>query len=502
MSSQYYSALCRAGRASKSSVVVCVFAAAFFFAAVADASAISCPEVMARAQRWVDLAVPYSQTSFFEGYRQDCSGFVSMAWRLTWPSGAARSLATDTLPGVCTPITREDLRPGDAIIRPKTATVWGHAVIFGGWSNAARTHYWAFEASNSAGGTRMRETPYPYWAASGVGFAPYRFNGIEEDLGAFIDPVAGACRYETAVAASRRAFPDPAAVETIVIATGESWPDALSGAGLAGAVKGPVLLTRRSALPASVRAEIVRLAPARAIVIGGEGAVAEDVAEAIGALGVRRVDRVAGTDRYETSAAVARVTVAEARAASPGYVPVVYVATGTDFPDALAAAPVSAFLARPVLLVHPSGVPTATAAALADISATRAFIVGGESAVYPAIASELATHVAEVRRLAGADRYSTALAVAGHGVSAGLTRANAGLATGVDFADALAGGAAQGLSAPASVLYLTPPSRLPEAVRAEISTHRAAIGRVRVYGGVAAVPDSVRVQVAAALRGW
>lgn len=477
-------------------------AALLVFATAADASAITRPEVISRAQRWVDLAVPYSQTSFFEGYRQDCSGFVSMAWKLRWPSGAARSLATDTLLGVSAPITRDDLRPGDAIIRPRTATTWGHAVIFGGWSNAARTHYWAFEASNSAGGTRLRETPYPYWAASGGGFAPYRFNGIVEDVRAFIDPIAGPSRYETAVEASRRAFPDPAAVHTVVIATGESWPDALGGAGLAGAVRGPVLLTRRAALPESVRAEIARLAPARAIVLGGEEAVSKDVEGALAALGVGRVERIPGADRYETSAAIARVTVAEAAAADPSYARVVYVATGADFPDALAVSPVAAHRARPVLLVRPSAVPTATADALAGLGASSLFIVGGEAVVSREVASKLAATVPDVRRLAGRDRYETAIAVAAHGVAAGLTRANAGIATGVDFADALSGGAAQGLSAPASVLYLTAPARLPEALRAEISAHRASIGRARVFGGIAAVSEPVRVQVAAALGGW
>ncbi len=476
-------------------------AALLLFAQVAEAHAIPRDEVIARAQRWVDLGVPYSQSSYFEGYRQDCSGFVSMAWRLTWPNGTPRSLATDTLPGVCIPITKDDLQPGDAIIRPKTPDCWGHAVIFGGWTSDARTHYWALEESGSHGGARIRETPYPFWSSSGGGFAPYRYVGITESWADVLASIAGANRYATAAAASARAFADPSAVDAVVIATGEAWPDALGGASLAGALGGPVLLTARDWLPAEIRSEIERLAPERAVVLGGEAAVSEGVVRAIEGLGVS-VERISGPDRYTTSAAVASATVAAATAGDASWERVAYVATGADFPDALAVSPVAGFRARPVLLAEPSTLPTVTADALTELDFDRAFVVGGESAVSAEAYGAVAQRVPQVSRLSGPDRYRTALAVVGHGVSTGLTREGAGLATGVSFADALAGGAAQGLSAPGSVLYLTSDVRLPHAVGVEIGAHRETIGMMRVYGGVAAVPDAVRVQAAAAMRGW
>lgn len=480
--------------------LVCAVLMLSVFSGAPDAGAIARTDVMARAQRWVDLAVPYSQGSYFEGYRQDCSGYVSMAWRLTWPTGAAKSLATDTLPGICTPIGKDDLLPGDAIIKPKTATTTGHSVIFGGWSNASRTHYWAFEESGSHGGTRKRETPYPYW--SPAGYSAYRYNGISDGYSDLIQSVAGDSRYTTAVAASKRAFPTPSAVDVVVVATGQEWPDALGGASLAGAVRGPVLLTRRTELTAEVRAEIVRLAPSRVVVLGGTSAVSDRVIEEIRATGVSKVDRISGKDRYETSAAVARETIAIARAADPAYARFVYVTTGADFPDALAVSPVAAYRARPVLLVQPSVVPSATAAVLADFDVRRVYVVGGSGVVSPEIESELARQVPFVARLSGADRYETALAVIDHGVVAGLSRKGAGLATGRSFADALAGGAAQGLSAPGSVLYLSAPNYLPEPVRAELSARRADIGVMRAYGGTGALSETVRIQAASALRGW
>jgi Tol biopolymer transport system component len=79
--------------------------------------------------------------------------------------------------------------------------------------------------------------------------------------------VAGPDRYATAVEASKVGYPSGAA--SVVIATGENWPDALGGSALAGAVDGPLLLTRATTIPDVTRAEIVRLKAKTAYVLGG-----------------------------------------------------------------------------------------------------------------------------------------------------------------------------------------------------------------------------------------
>ena len=45
-----------------------------------SAIAITRPQIIARGMTWVKKQVPYSQARYYRGYRQDCSGFVSMAW--------------------------------------------------------------------------------------------------------------------------------------------------------------------------------------------------------------------------------------------------------------------------------------------------------------------------------------------------------------------------------------------------------------------------------------
>ncbi len=477
-----------------------LLAALLLFGDVTSAVAITRDTVMTRATRWVDLIVPYSQARHFEGYRTDCSGFVSMSWALMNASGHPISPATDNLLDYGVLITKDQLRHGDMIVRPKTATTTGHAVIFGGWADDDRVTYWAYEQSGSAGEARMRQTPYPFWPSAGLAFTPYRYRGITPDPD-FVARVYGSDRYATAASVSMRAFPDPAEVSTVVLATGESWPDALGGAGLAGAVGGPVLLTSRASLPASVQRELSRLGPERVLVLGGPSAVSDEVLAQVTAAVSGKVERIAGSDRYGTAALTANRLVAELKASGREFDGTAYLATGDDFADALSVSPVSAFHSRPVLLVHKDRVPGSTAAALTALGVNRAYVVGGEAAVGRGVIDQVKKPDVDVSRLSGSTRYTTALVVADHGVGAGLTRSEAGVATGASFADALAAGAALGQSGQPTVLYLVPPSTMDPALRQTLWTNRLEIGVAHIYGGPAAVSPRVMTELAAALGG-
>lgn len=477
------------------------FATLLLFGEAASVGAITREAVLQRALHWITIGVPYSQSQYFEGYRTDCSGFVSMSWELTDTVGAPLSLASDTLPGRAVAIEKDRLLPGDMIVRPKTAGTWGHSVVFAGWADASRDTYWCYEQSNSAGGARLRQTPYPYWPTSGSGFLPYRYQAISEDTSGTAR-VAGTDRYSTSVSASIRAFPDPESVDVVVLATGDSWPDALGGSGLAGAVRGPLLLTGGSLLPDSVRDEILRLEPARVLVIGGDAAVSESVIRQVREAGVGAVERIAGGDRYETAALVAVRAVREVEAAGGTFDGTAYVTTGEQFPDALAISPVAAFRRRPVLLVRSDALPQVTWAALAELGVEHAHIVGGETAVGAVVNAAVAESSVTVERIAGIDRYATALAVVEHATAEGLSLSQPGVATGAAFPDALAAGPALGLSATPNVLLLSPPSGLSPELYTLLSINSAEIDTVYFYGGPAALSDQVRAEASAALRGW
>ncbi|MEV6210366.1 peptidoglycan-binding protein [Kitasatospora sp. NPDC051914] len=129
-------------------------------------------EIIARAQRWVDQKVPYSMSRYWsDGYRQDCSGFISMAW------GLGSSQTTWTLPNFADRIGKDELQPGDALIYNDSSSPQGgsHAVLFGGWTDSSHTRYTAYEQTSP--NTIRRSTPYAYWNHSGS-YLPYRYRGL------------------------------------------------------------------------------------------------------------------------------------------------------------------------------------------------------------------------------------------------------------------------------------------------------------------------------------
>jgi Tol biopolymer transport system component/putative cell wall-binding protein len=308
--------------------------------------------------------------------------------------------------------------------------------------------------------------------------------------------VAGPTRYETAIAASQEAFPKGA--DTVVIATGENWPDALGGAALAGAYDCPILLTLTSVLPDAVVNELGRLGADDAIILGGEGAVAPGVATALTTtLGEGHVTRLGGPDRYATADLIARAVEDRVGDAYDG---TCFVATGSNFPDALAGSPLAAAGPWPILLAPATGMTPASLATMDDIGATDVLVLGGTGVVSQAIEDGLAAHVTgDVTRLAGPTRYETAVAVATHGVEDAFLRWNeVALATGENFPDALAGGPLQGRSG--SVMLLTHTATLTPSTSTALDEHKDAIATVRFLGGAGAVSQAVRDQVSQVLE--
>lgn len=312
--------------------------------------------------------------------------------------------------------------------------------------------------------------------------------------------VEGADRFATAVQASQLAFPDDGMCSTAVVASGRNFPDALGGSALAGALFGPVLLVEPTALPSIVADEIQRLGVANVIVVGGTSAVSAPVKTAIDALPGVSTERIAGANRYETAALVAERTVTELEA-GPGFSGQVMVATGQNFPDALAGAPLAASSGTPILLVQRDVVPQDTIDALNQIGADGAIVLGGTSAVSAAVASDIAGRVGPsgIVRLDGADRYVTASKIAQYGVdNFGLSWDGVAFATGLNFPDALAGGAAQGLTG--SVVLLTKSTTLEAAPKTKLEANAGQILQVRFFGGLKAISQAVRDAVVKAIN--
>ncbi|MEV5608457.1 peptidoglycan-binding protein [Streptomyces sp. NPDC052225] len=129
--------------------------------------------IINRAKTWVAAKVPYDMDKYWkDGYRQDCSGFVSMAWDLPGNEWTG-SLAT-----YGTRITKAQLQPGDILLfhNPADPEKGSHVTIFGGWTDYTRTYYIAYEQTRP--GTRKQATPYAYWKNSDR-YLAYRYKGVK-----------------------------------------------------------------------------------------------------------------------------------------------------------------------------------------------------------------------------------------------------------------------------------------------------------------------------------
>jgi putative cell wall-binding protein len=311
---------------------------------------------------------------------------------------------------------------------------------------------------------------------------------------ATLEGFAGDSRYTTAIAVSKAAF--PAGAGAVVLATGQNWPDALSGTGLAGAVDGPVLLTESWRLTPGVLAEIERLGASEIYVLGSATAVSDNVlASLVAALPQgTTITRLGGENRYDTAALVASATIA----ARPGWDGTVFLATGQGFADAEAAGPVAVALGRPVFLIDEIPAARRVPSAMSASGVTRAVILGGEPTISAALEAQVAATAGATERLAGPDRFATALAVATYAeTNAGFTWARPGIATSDDFADGLTGGVLLGKrKAP---LLPTPRAGLPDRIASALYSHRATVATFTVFGGTSAVPAHVRQEAQHAL---
>lgn len=272
------------------------------------------------------------------------------------------------------------------------------------------------------------------------------------NVGGLPNRVSGQNRYETG-AAIGAVWDQYFDASTVFVATGESYPDALAGSAVAANLGAPLLLTARHALPDVVRTRISSLQPSRIIVLGGPGAVDEDVLLQLGDIpGVTTVERWFGANRYETGNEIIKRAFGvdgDGDGDEAVDVDTIVVATGSNFPDALSAGPAVASVEGAVLLVPGTsdGLLSASIDLLHDLNPRNVVIVGSAGAVSAGIESDLRREFpGAVIRLGGTDRYETSARITEHFFR---TARSVFISVGSNFPDALAGGALAGaLSSP------------------------------------------------------
>jgi putative cell wall-binding protein len=304
-----------------------------------------------------------------------------------------------------------------------------------------------------------------------------------------ISRIAGATRYDTAIAVSRAGWPGGA--HGVVIASGADFPDALAAAPLARAYGGPVLLTPSGSLGSAVTQELRRLAPKHVFIAGGTSVVSQTVRTQLASLPSRpAIVRCGGADRYETAALVAKQVKVKL-----GSTPRLVVCTGSTFGDALSVASLAAARGWPILLAKGGTLTPATRSALSYLAPSSSLLVGSTTR----LPGSIAALVPSATRIGGADGPSTSVAVAAWAKAKGYTSLDVlGIATSAGFPDALAVGPY--LAQTRGMLLLTPPTGLPSGTASFLVANKGAVWRVRVAGGTMALPEGVVYQLGTRLE--
>ncbi|MBF4571134.1 cell wall-binding repeat-containing protein [Herbiconiux sp. VKM Ac-1786] len=295
---------------------------------------------------------------------------------------------------------------------------------------------------------------------------------------AAVERVAGADRFEVSAAISRQNFLPNSAVA--YVASGAGFADALSGSAVAGERRAPVLLVTKDGVPGAIADELARLKPRTIVILGGTAAVSPGVEESLKRYS-GSVTRISGADRFVVSAAVS------ASVFKPK-VPVAYLASGANFPDALSGSPAAGRAHAPVLLIEKDRIPDAVAAELARLDPGEIVVLGGPNAISEAVLDQLST-TKTVSRIEGADRFEVSAGISAQKFHDGAYMVY--IASGQTFPDALSG-APVAIADGAPVLLVTRDS-IPDPVAAELE--RLHPYRIVVLGGTAAVSDGVSEQL-------
>lgn len=266
--------------------------------------------------------------------------------------------------------------------------------------------------------------PLPYaYAADGDSVEAYDNVAVPRTFQRF----AGESRYETAVDISSKNWYE---AYNVVLARGDSFPDALAGAVLANSAViggGPLLLTEPNRLRPEVLAELQRLNTSAVFILGGGGAISAKVENDLKSNGIQ-VYRIQGKDRYETAANIATTAVESSNRA--------FLASGNAFADALSISSYAASKGIPLLLTDTRKLPDSTLSALQKMGVSEITLIGGEGVISPAVAEQLKKAGYSVNRLSGPDRFGTNTAILNE---LDFDTKNMVFATGMDFPDALAG---------------------------------------------------------------
>lgn len=314
---------------------------------------------------------------------------------------------------------------GNKIERPQTPTADGKEFV--GWfsdSECTSDNEWDFEQNTV-------NTPHIKLYA--------KWNNTAEPTDQPWQRLCGEDRYGTNAAIVEEGFDQTG--QTVILASGENFPDALSASAFAGAANAPILLTRTNSLCDETIEQLERLAPSKVYIMGEDAAVSLDVENDVKTmLPNAKVSRIGGATRIETA-----IEIYKEGAQDNVWADTAIVTSSQKFADALSASPVAWANKYPIFLTDGESL-TLTDEAVSSIKEggfKKVLLLGGDTCVSDKVKDQLSG--LEFERLSGETRYDTSIEIAkwAH-ENTGATYNTMLVAYGEKFPDALSGSALAG----------------------------------------------------------
>ena len=296
-------------------------------------------------------------------------------------------------------------------------------------------------------------------------------------LGLETSRISGVRQIDTAIEISQTGWSQHA--DSVILANCDHFPDAMVAAPLSHKLDAPILLTPSEGVDGKVLAEIKRLGATQVILLGGNVALSPQVEADIQNAGLEKPERIAGYDQYETSQKVAE------RVGVKGQV---ILASGEQFPDALAISAYAGVTETPILLTKAKQMPAVIKQELTSLQQKgnlNTIVVGGTAV----ISADSLTSLQNIQRISGNDRYDTAAAVYEFAQTELFSKTKY-LVTGENFPDALAAG---GLAAKQRAgILMTQRATLPVATYSLLSKSVDDSVNVVIIGGTAVITDQLK----------
>lgn len=239
-----------------------------------------------------------------------------------------------------------------------------------------------------------------------------------------VERIAGQNRMRVAENISRRGWNSS---DTVIIANGYKFTDALSGTPLAAHHNAPMLLVSDKGIDSETLTEIARLKARNVIILGGPRSVPEHISNTLKNRGLN-VRRIAGQNRYDTSRMIAEEVIS-LRGPSTAHL-----VNGDAYADAVSISTVAGRYKQPILLTRANELHPEVRKLTNTIKDWR--IIGGTTSISNTAENQLKSRVSNATRLSGKDRYEVNKRVLNHwGISGGRVYIGSGTA----FADILTG---------------------------------------------------------------